>query len=494
MSRPQIVLCFDGTGNTFRADGTETNILKICRMLKRGDEQHVYYQPGIGTEITPGSLAATKLKRNTFSGRSKTLSQALGQTFDQHVLGGYRFLMRHYRESSEIFIFGFSRGAYTASYLADMLDYVGLLGPDNEEMVPLIWNAFSDFKMAGFKEGRGSAAFSYMKHCRRTLCRPIARIKFLGLFDAVNSVSGLELLTKGRSTAQTIRHAVSTDERRVKFQPVLHRSSARKNIKKRHAHINQPAAVPSESVNEAEDGSNEHVGGSPKASEETPSEDDETDIEELWFPGNHADIGGGFQRGTNEGKQLSHTPLVWMINCAEQAGLHVNHEEMCELGCKDEAGNEQSADSPYQKALLESATTGLLHSCLDFNSGVPALTVLGWKLMEYFPISRPKIMPDGSCRMALWPVHRSEPRDIPHDATVHGSVIKRMQSDDTYRPGNIIVGGGGRGIKTAPMEYGMGEWQLFKHEGDPLKEIYVRKSLLPTLAPAGEEDKGSDAL
>lgn len=39
-SKPiQIVLCFDGTGNTFRADGTETNILKICRMLKRTDEQ-----------------------------------------------------------------------------------------------------------------------------------------------------------------------------------------------------------------------------------------------------------------------------------------------------------------------------------------------------------------------------------------------------------------------------------------------------------------------
>lgn len=39
-SKPiQIVLCFDGTGNTFRADGTETNILKICRMLQRTDEQ-----------------------------------------------------------------------------------------------------------------------------------------------------------------------------------------------------------------------------------------------------------------------------------------------------------------------------------------------------------------------------------------------------------------------------------------------------------------------
>lgn len=42
MSRPQIVLCFDGTGNTFRADGTETNILKICRMLERGDEQREF--------------------------------------------------------------------------------------------------------------------------------------------------------------------------------------------------------------------------------------------------------------------------------------------------------------------------------------------------------------------------------------------------------------------------------------------------------------------
>lgn len=356
--------------------------------------------------------------------------------------------MRHFRENSDIYIFGFSRGAYTAFYLADMLDYAGLLGPDNEEMVPLIWNAFTQFKMAGKQGDKGRAAFDYMARCRSTLCRPMGQIKFLGLFDAVNSVSGLELLNQGRSTARTIRHAVSIDERRVKFQPVLYRTS---------------------------------------------DEENQSDVEELWFPGNHADIGGGFQRGPNEGKQLSHTPLVWMIQSAEQAGLQVNHQEMYELGCKDEAGNEQSADSPYQQALLESTTKGQLHSCLDFNRGVPTFTVLGWRFMECIPIRRPKMQPDGSWRMVRWPLHRGEARGIPHDATVHGSVIRRMQADDTYRPGSLIVGGGGRGAKHVPLEYGIGEWELFKHEGDPLKEIYVRKHMRRGLSRADEAGETGEA-
>lgn len=69
----------------------------------------------------------------------------------------------------------------------------------------------------------------------------------------------------------------------------------------------------------------------------------------------------------------------------------------------------------------------------------------------------------------------SEPRDIPYDAKIHNSAIRRMEADENYRPGNLIIGGGGRGVKKAPQELGIGEWKIWKGKGDPVREVYVRK-------------------
>ncbi len=69
----------------------------------------------------------------------------------------------------------------------------------------------------------------------------------------------------------------------------------------------------------------------------------------------------------------------------------------------------------------------------------------------------------------------SEPRDIPYDAKIHNSAIRRMEAVESYRPGNLIIGGGGRGVKVAPKELGIGEWEVLKGKGDPIGEVYVRK-------------------
>lgn len=68
-----------------------------------------------------------------------------------------------------------------------------------------------------------------------------------------------------------------------------------------------------------------------------------------------------------------------------------------------------------------------------------------------------------------------EPRDIPAEAHIHNSVIKRMQLVPDYRPGNLIVGGGGRGIRKAPERYGMGEWVLSNGDEDHIRQTFVRK-------------------
>lgn len=81
------------------------------------------------------SLSHTSTVARVKSWYMKSKDSAVGSSFDQHVVGGYRFLMRFYNPGDEIYIFGFSRGAYIARFLAEMLDYVGLLSHGNEEMV-----------------------------------------------------------------------------------------------------------------------------------------------------------------------------------------------------------------------------------------------------------------------------------------------------------------------------------------------------------------------
>jgi hypothetical protein len=68
-----------------------------------------------------------------------------------------------------------------------------------------------------------------------------------------------------------------------------------------------------------------------------------------------------------------------------------------------------------------------------------------------------------------------ETRDIPADAQIHHSAIKRLQNVPGYRPGNLIVGGGGRGVRKAPEEYGIGDWVTYMWEGDDIKQTMVRK-------------------
>lgn len=69
-----------------------------------------------------------------------------------------------------------------------------------------------------------------------------------------------------------------------------------------------------------------------------------------------------------------------------------------------------------------------------------------------------------------------EPRDIPSDARIHYSAIERMRSIPDYRPGNLIIGGGGRGVRVAPSQYGIGNWEPMDWQGDPVKETFVRKA------------------
>jgi hypothetical protein len=133
----------------------------------------------------------------------------------------------------------------------------------------------------------------------------------------------------------------------------------------------------------------------------------------------------------------------------------------------------------FHRKLAFATTKGRIHDVLCRNNGVHAFSVLAWNFMEYLPLRRMDLQEDGSWKPIVWPLPKGEVRDIPDNVVVHNSVIKRMLRDPTYRPGNLILGGGGRGVRVAPEEYGIGKWKVLREEGDWIGECYVRAERPP---------------
>jgi hypothetical protein len=132
-------------------------------------------------------------------------------------------------------------------------------------------------------------------------------------------------------------------------------------------------------------------------------------------------------------------------------------------------------DTMFHKTLHFAATKGRIHDVLQFNNGVSHASVASWNMMEYMPFRRMDLQVDGTWKAIIWPLPKGETRDIPANAVIHSSVIKRMLADPTYRPGNLIVGGGGRGMRHAPKDMGIGKWVVVSEEGHPVGECFVRK-------------------
>lgn len=380
------------------------------------------YTAGIGTDVTPGSFANLSMRPEGKAPIRKAFDLALATSFDRHVIGGYRFLARRWKPGAKIYMFGFSRGAYTARFLNEMLDAVGLLGPDNEELIPFVWEAFSEWKLSPKSHKKERAdAYKCMQVCRETMCRPIGEVHFLGLFDTVNSVAEFNAQSDLRPLPRTMRHALSIDERRIKFQPVLFEPSF--------------SAAPKDSK--------------------------DVDVEEVYFAGDHSDVGGGWTPDKNEVWPASHIPLMWMVQEAIKAGLTFEDHKLLELGCKEPGDDEVATWS------LEAARTAVIHDSLSFDDGGVVNTFF-WRLLEYFPFKRPKMAPDGSVRMSRWhgPGMR---RLIPPGSKIHGSVLHRLQSDDAYRPWNLGLGGE---VTTGGKDRDIGKWKCIEDEG--VRRYWVR--------------------
>jgi uncharacterized protein (DUF2235 family) len=169
------------TGNEFHGDTSDSNILKIFRMLDRSSGKGFhYYQPGIGTYVASAGLSTSGTIAKLKNWYIKAKDSAIGTSFDDHVVGGYKFLMQYYSPGDNIYMFGFSRGSYTARFLAEMIDWVGLITHGNEEMIQFAWRTFSKWKAidSNNKEAKmkQKKAYEFMVAFRETFSRPVRRI------------------------------------------------------------------------------------------------------------------------------------------------------------------------------------------------------------------------------------------------------------------------------------------------------------------------------
>ena len=124
-----LVLCCDGTANEFAKD--RTNVVKLFSVLVQDPAvQSVYYHPGLGTMEATG--AVTRIGRRV----TRLLGQAIGYGLEADIRDAYVFLMRHFEPHDRVFLFGFSRGAYTVRAVASLLKMYGLIPRGNEPLVP----------------------------------------------------------------------------------------------------------------------------------------------------------------------------------------------------------------------------------------------------------------------------------------------------------------------------------------------------------------------
>ena len=273
----RLIVCSDGTWNN--PDQEEngipapTNVFKISNAIADDDgqiQQLRYYHPGVGSDGgIIGSIAGG----------------AIGAGISRHIQSAYHWLGTHFEPGDEIYLFGFSRGAFTARSVGGFLGR-GLL--DLRDMSPKeSWRrviaAFKNYRKKGSslaERGWAKDGWDFFHGAKPT------PVRFVGVWDTVGALGvpdDLEILnflfdkkenwrfhdtSLGRHI-KTARHAMATDEVRSSF--TITRWS---------------------------------------------DPQDHPDVKEIWFPGVHADVGGGYSN-----TDLSDGALQWMVEESQGTGL-----------------------------------------------------------------------------------------------------------------------------------------------------------------------------
>jgi uncharacterized protein (DUF2235 family) len=260
----KIVFCADGTWNhPGETDGglpADTNVYKFFKALLTSASQLPFYDDGVGSDGTPVD---------------RLLGGAIGQGLFEKIKEGYAKVAHVYDDGDQIFLFGFSRGAYTVRSLAGMIAVCGLPTPEKftDQAVEDAFDVYRD---------KANRATGLPQLTAKYACRDV-KIDMVGVWDTVGSLGipgdvfeGLNTQTYGfldtslHPDVKNAHHALAVDERRSEFLPTLWT-------------------------------------GAPAAGQT---------IEQVWFAGVHCDVGGGYAE-----TGLSDTTLGWMMEKARALDL-----------------------------------------------------------------------------------------------------------------------------------------------------------------------------
>lgn len=270
----RIIICCDGTWNT--PDKTErglpcaTNVVRVAEAVPRhasdGTRQLLYYDIGVGT---------------TGSWWRRTVDGATGRGLSQNIREAYEYLAHTYEPGDALYLFGFSRGAFTVRSLAGLVRKCGILRRDALHRLD---------HAIDFYRTRGDATEPKEKEAtlfRRTYAvEDLTRVRFIGVWDTVGAL-GNPLLLKGfrskhrfhdlqlSSSVDHACQALAIDERRRHFRPALWEQQE----------------------------SGRAVGQV---------------LEQRWFAGAHSNVGGGYTE-----RELSDIALHWMASRALRSGLEL---------------------------------------------------------------------------------------------------------------------------------------------------------------------------
>ena len=400
-----IVICSDGTGN--QINWKLSNVLKLFRVLQKSADQIVYYSPGVGTV---GDFDEWQQFKQDIK---EVLGLATGYGLDENVLDAYRFLCTHYESGDSIWLFGFSRGAYTVRVLAAFIYVIGLLRYNQLNLADYAFTAYKKASHDSRKGGKLPEADALRIAATQTSEEEVAHglpaawefarvagtqrvtIKFIGVWDSVASVLvprpdrlllDFQMLrfTRTNPGVEIFRQAISIDERRRMFR--LNRWT-------------EPQTFKSNPFNDKN--------WRPQ------------DIRQVWFAGVHGDVGGGYAESESG---LSKFPLFWLINQAKAAGLKTNNSMINHLVLgKPRKDSMRIYVPPNSQALLHRSLKGL------------------WWILEVIPKLK---------KFREWPGRRSlfgfylplgEPRPIPEGARIHRSVFDRIAKVPGYRPVNLPI-------------------------------------------------------
>jgi uncharacterized protein (DUF2235 family) len=290
MEKKTIIFLADGTCNDSDPnDGDDriTNVFKLYLDLEgithsRSDRdlqlkqvidangcvtQTAFYIWGIGSQKNPIKIFGF----NTGVDPDQLLDSAFGGGFEERLLKGYAYISSQYNPGDDIITIGFSRGAYEARALADVICHMGLIAKQEEKLADACRGVWEYYSKGMFMTNCGTLpdpSGCYYKN------RVQASVKAVCVFDTVGAigVENFQYLYAREVLSDKIQqafHAVAIDEQRVLFAPTLWQSN-------------------------------------PK-------------VFQHLFPGAHADVGGGYKKGIHS--ISSNEPYAWMKDALKTAGI-----------------------------------------------------------------------------------------------------------------------------------------------------------------------------